>query len=137
MTGFDPAAAGWARCDDKALPRVTEGHWMRREAEGFAFGFETGPAQDNGNGVVHGGILATCMDHTMGRVARNAAEGAKVATIQLDLHYLAGALPGQFIEARGEVVRRTRSVIFLRGTLMAGGRPVLSASGIWKILGAP
>jgi uncharacterized protein (TIGR00369 family) len=133
---FDPAASGWTRYDDPALPRVTEGHWRREEGAGFAFGFETGPAQHNGNGVVHGGILATCMDHTMGRVARNAAE-AKVATIQLDLHYLAPAIPGQFLEVRGEVVRRTRSVIFLRGLLTAEGKPLLSATGIWKVLGAP
>jgi acyl-coenzyme A thioesterase PaaI-like protein len=77
------------------------------------------------------------MDHTIGRVARAAADEAPVATIQLDLHYLAPAKPGQFIEARGVVVRRTRSVIFLRGTLSAEGKEVLSASGIWKILGRP
>jgi acyl-coenzyme A thioesterase PaaI-like protein len=52
-----------------------------RDEEG---GFETGDAVHNGNGAVHGGILATYIDHTMGRTARLAAE-AKVATIQLEL----------------------------------------------------
>jgi uncharacterized protein (TIGR00369 family) len=133
---FDPAAAGWRRLQDPNLPNVSLGHWVRDEDEGFAFGFQTGAGQENGNGAVHGGILATYMDHTLGRCARNAAGGVKVATIQLDLHYLAPALPGQFIAARASVVRRTRSVIFLRGTLQADGKEVLSATGIWKILGA-
>jgi acyl-coenzyme A thioesterase PaaI-like protein len=71
----------------------------------------------------------------MGRVARRAAGDVPVATIQLDLHYLAPARPGHFIEARGIVVRRTISVIFLRGALTSEGTDVLTASGIWKILG--
>jgi uncharacterized protein (TIGR00369 family) len=133
---FDPAAAGWQRLDDPALPRVMLSHWIRQDAEGFAFLFETGEAFNNGRGVVHGGILATYMDHTIGRTARNAA-GVPVATIQLDLHYLAPARPGDFVEARGRIVRQTRSVIFLTGELAVAGRPVLSASGIWKVLGQP
>jgi uncharacterized protein (TIGR00369 family) len=134
---FDPAAAGWRPHEDAALPRVMQRLWRRDEGEGWAYGFETGEAQANGWGVVHGGILATYIDHTIGRVAREAAGGVQVATIQLDLHYLAPARVGAFVEARGSVVRLTRSVIFLRGELAAGGKQVLAASGIWKILGRP
>ncbi len=132
---FDPAAQGWSPIEDRAMPPVMLSMWRRAEGEGFAFGFQTDAGQNNGNGAVHGGTLATFMDHTLGRVSRAAAGGVKVATIQLDLHYLAPARPGDFVEARGMVVRRTRSVIFVRGTLSVGERAVLSASGIWKILG--
>lgn len=132
---LDPAALGWTPLDDPAMPPVMLAMWRREEDEGFAFGFQTDEARNNGNGAVHGGILATFMDHTLGRVSRAAAGGVKVATIQLDLHYLAPARPGDFVEARGSVVRRTRSVIFVRGRLSVGGRDVLAASGIWKILG--
>ncbi len=134
---FDPASAGWQPIDDPALPRVMEGHWARQEAAGIAFGFQTGATQANGRGVVHGGILATYMDHSIGRVARNAANDGPVATIQLDLHYLLAVRPGQFVEARAHVVRRTRSVIFLHGTLSTEGKEVVAASGIWKVLGQP
>ena len=133
---FDPESQGWQRFDDPALPKVMLAHWHRPEGEGFAYGFQTSEAQANGNGMIHGGILATYMDHTIGRVAREAA-GGRVATIQLDLHYLAAGRPGQFVEARAMVVRRTRSVVFLRGELAAEGKAILSASGIWKILGLP
>ncbi|MBY0329579.1 MAG: PaaI family thioesterase [Acetobacteraceae bacterium] len=133
---FDPESQGWQRFDDPALPKVMLAHWLKPESEGFAYGFETSEAQANGHGMVHGGILATYMDHTIGRVARLAA-GGRVATIQLDLHYVAAGRPGQFIEARAAVVRRTRSVVFLRGELTADGKAILSASGIWKILGQP
>lgn len=131
---FDPAAEGWTRLEDPHLPLVAAAHWQREDADGFAFLFGTSEAQANGHGAVHGGILATYMDHTLGRTARLAAD-AKVATIQLDLHYLAAARPGDFVEARGTVVRRTRSVIFVAGRLSVAGKDVLSASGIWKVLG--
>jgi acyl-coenzyme A thioesterase PaaI-like protein len=41
---------------------------------------------------------------------------------------------GDFVEAHCEIVRITRSIIFMRGTLMVGDRVVASASGVWKIL---
>ncbi len=135
--GFDPAAEGWRPHEDRAMPRVMEALWRREEEAGWAYGFQTGEAQANGRGVVHGGILATYIDHTIGRVAREAAGDVPVATIQLDLHYLAPARIGGFVESRGQVVRLTRSVIFLRGELVCEGKAVLAASGIWKILGRP
>jgi acyl-coenzyme A thioesterase PaaI-like protein len=134
---FDPAAMGWKPFDDPALPRVALRQWQREEGEGFAFGFETDDSQANGAGVVHGGVLTTYVDHTMGHVARQAAGDRGVATMQLDLHFLAPTMPGNFVEARGRVVRRTQSVIFMRGTLTSQGTDVLTASGIWKMLGGP
>ena len=133
---FDPAAHGWTLREDTGLPEVVRPLWFRQEEAGIAFGFQAREAQTNGRGVVHGGLLATMIDHALGRTVREAVGGAAVATIQLDLHYLAPARPGQFIEARGEVTQRTRSVVFIRGTLLANGKPVLTASGVWKVLGA-
>jgi uncharacterized protein (TIGR00369 family) len=134
---FDPAAHGWTIFEDKALPKVHAGHWrLQEEGDAFAYGFQTSEDQANGRGVVHGGILATYMDHTIGRTAWNAVKPRHIATIQLDIHYLAAVRPGEFVEARGEITRLTRAVIFVRGGLTVAGKPVLAASGIWKILGA-
>ena len=133
---FAPAAAGWTRLQDPNLPPVAASHWTREDAEGVAFLFGTDERHGNGNGAVHGGLLATYIDHTMGRTARLAAE-TKVATIQLDLQYLAAARPGDFVEARGVVTRRTRSVLFMAGRLSVGGKGIVAATGIWKVLGVP
>ena len=131
---FAPAAQGWTLLRDPNLPAVAASHWVKEDASGFAFLFGTDERHHNGNGVVHGGLLATYIDHTMGRTARLAAD-AKVATIHLDIQYLAGARPGDFIEARGMVTRRTRSVIFMAGRLTADGKDIVAATGIWKVLG--
>ena len=101
----------------------------------MAFGLLTDARHANRRGVVHGGMLVTLMDHALGAVVWEAVGRAPIATIQLDAHFLAAVRPGEFVEARGQVVRRTRSVVFVRGALTAGGREVLAASGIWKVLG--
>ena len=44
---------------------------------------------------------------------------------------------GEFVEVRSEVVRATRSVVFLEAKMLVGDRVVATASGIWKIIGEP
>lgn len=128
---YDPAADGWRLLDPSGLPRVADPLWQRGEA----FGFQAREDHANARGVVHGGILATFMDHTLGLIVRRAIGGGlNLATIQLDLHYLAAAMPGQFLIGEGEITRQTRSVVFIRGTLRHGDTPVIAATGIWKLL---
>ena len=44
---------------------------------------------------------------------------------------------GDFIEIQPEVIRKTQTLVFLRGMLMVGDRVVSSANGVWKILDRP
>ncbi len=54
------------------------------------------------------------------------------STIQFEMQFLSSARIGEFIELRPEVVRRTASLVFLRGVLTADVRSVAAASGIRK-----
>lgn len=95
-------------------------------------------AQDkhrNKIGVVQGGMLVTLVDRAMGVAAYAAVDRKRVATIQLDTHFLAAAQVDDFIVARPDVVRVTRSVVFVEARVCAGDRVLLTAKGIWKILG--
>lgn len=40
---------------------------------------------------------------------------------------------GDFVEVDAEVVRSTRSLVFMRGTCHANGRIIATCSGVWKI----
>lgn len=130
---FDPAQEGWRILTPSGLPETANPLWVR----GTEFGFQARPDHANARGVVHGGILATFMDHTLGLTVRDAVGTFNIATIQLDLHYLAAAMPGQFLIGTGEVTRKTRSVVFVRGLLRAGETQVIAATGIWKVLAPP
>jgi len=71
-------------------------------------------------------------------LAWEAAERVPCTTIQLNTHFLDGIRPGEFIELRGEVTRRTRGLVFLRGVVGARNthalRDVGSVDGVWRVL---
>ena len=130
----DPTTEGWRQVVPSGLPETANPLWQR----GAEYGFQARTDHANGRGVIHGGILATFMDHSLGLMVRAAIGGGmNLATIQLDLHYLAAAMPGQFLVGSGEITRQTRSVVFVRGTLRHGETTVLAATGIWKLLAPP
>ena len=109
--------------------------FARREGDLWAYAFQSGQQHENRQGAVHGGMLMTFADHAIGAIAWEAGGRRKCVTMQLDCQFLSAAVPGDLIECRGEAVRSARSVIFMRGELTVGDRVVLSATGIWKIVG--
>ena len=58
--------------------------------------------------------------------------GEHCVTVSCHNDFVAAGTPGDLIEASGEVVRRTRTLAFVRGQLMTGGRVLLTFSGIVK-----
>lgn len=128
------AAAGWK---PRALPGFigTAGPlWTRREGEAWAYGVLASKAHLNPANLVHGGLLATLMDHVLSAVAWEAAGRRPCVTVQLDTHYLAAAREGQFLEARGRVVRAASSLVFMQGAVRAGGTEIVTAAAVLKIV---
>ncbi|MDE0941353.1 MAG: PaaI family thioesterase [Alphaproteobacteria bacterium] len=106
------------------------------EGEVYTCGFRAAPHHGNRRGVVHGGMLFTFADHTLGNMVWARNDNAPCATVTLNVDYLAGAKTGDWIECTGAVTRETRSLVFIKGQLTVDGQPVLTASGVWKKLGA-
>jgi acyl-coenzyme A thioesterase PaaI-like protein len=129
----DLMAQGWERRSVRGFTDFIGEFWMRREESGPAFGFLAEPKHVNRAGAVHGGLLATIADNTLGWTVMDAYPTHHAATIQLNLHFVAGARPGDFIEGRGEIVRATRTVIFLRGKFSVRQGIIAIADGIWKV----
>lgn len=137
-TAFDPAAQGWQPMhpgNDRGFINLTGPFWSRREASGWAYAFLAGPQHANGLGVIHGGMLMTFIDQSLGRLAWEAIERQACVTAGLNTHFIAGGRPGDWVEARGRVVRKTRSLVFMQGALSVADATILTAEGIWKILG--
>ena len=128
---FDPAAAGWERVKAHNFGEHVGPIWRRGDPR---FGFVAADKHSNHIGIVHGGMLATFADQAMGMTAMRATGGKPHATIELNMQYIGAVKIGEFVEANCELVRLTRSIIFMRGMLSVGDRIVASASGVWKIL---
>ena len=132
---FDPAAAGWQRSADDGFLALVGPVWERPDGDGFRYAFMAEPKHHNRRGVVQGGMLMTFADRSMGRTSWLANGRQPQATIQLDVHFVDAVEIGAFVEAKCTVVRRTRSVIFMRAELLVGERLVATANGVWKVLG--
>jgi uncharacterized protein (TIGR00369 family) len=132
---FDPAANGWEEASNHTAFGDLVGPIWRREDDGRPrFGFIVAPKHLNRAGNLHGGMLMTVADQSMAMTAR-AATGAKShATIELNIQFVGGVKLGEFVEAHPEVVRATRSLVFMQAKMFVGGRVVVTTNGIWKIL---
>jgi len=134
---FDPAAAGWEPYGDEGFIGLVGPFWARPDGDSYRYAFMAEPKHHNRRGVVQGGMLMTFADRAMGMTCWYANGRVPQATVQLDVHFVDAVQIGEFVEARCEVVRRTRALIFMTGVLVVGTRVVATAKGIWKTLGAP
>lgn len=108
--------------------------WTRREADGWAYGLLAEDHHLNPAGVVHGGALATLIDHVLSTVAWEACDRTPCVTVQLDTHFMAEVRAGQFAQARATVTARTSGMVFMEGMVRVDDRPVLAARAILKVL---
>ena len=129
---FDPNDAGWASVEDAGFI----GHVgpLHRRASDGAYAFRAEQKHANLIGVVHGGMLMSFADRALGEAAMRAADGANCVTIQLEMKFIAIGRLGDWIGFRPQVVKRTGSLVFMRGDVHAGSRLLASADGVWKIL---
>lgn len=95
-------------------------------------GFQPRREHLNGAGAVHGGALMSFADFALFAIAYNALDASNVVTVTCNSEFLsAGGLEG-VIEAEGEMLRETRSLLFIRGLVTQQGRPLLAFSGTLK-----
>ena len=135
-TTFDPAAAGWDPDDDEGFVALVGPMWKRRSGETDHYAFVAEAKHHNRRGVVHGGMLMTFADQAFGELVLDSVDHRLCATIQLNTHFIAAVQAGDFVVGRGEIVRKTRSIVFVRGILSVGNRQVAGIDGIWKVLKA-
>jgi acyl-coenzyme A thioesterase PaaI-like protein len=135
MTGsFDPTAEGWRALPGAALPSGMGLPWAKRHDGHWRYGLLTTQDHANPRGAVHGGVLMTFVDHGLSMLVWEASSRSPCATIQLNGHFVDAVRPGEFVELAGDVVRRGRALVFVRGLLRVAGREVLAADGIWRVL---
>ena len=127
--------AGWTSWGLGADPFETHvGPFCIKHEDGrVRCAFEPRPEHLNGGGAIHGGALMSFADFALFAFAYKAlASGAKTVTLTCNCEFLSpGTLDG-WVEAEGEVLRESRSLVFVRGLITQQSRPVLAFSGTLK-----
>lgn len=105
------------------------------EGERVRCGFEPRREHLNGGGTIHGGALMSFADFAFFAIAHNALAGAQAVTVTCNSEFLGPGRLGEIVEAEGQVLRAARSLIFVRGIITQGARPLLAFSGTLKKIG--
>ena len=135
-TGGAPVGVpeGWVLRPTKAFGTHVGPFYTPPEGGTARCGFLADARHGNKRGVVHGGMLATAFDVALGNASWDAAGQRPCATVQLGVQFIGAVKLGEFAAVQVEVVKTTRSLVFLRGTMAVDGRTVATADGVWKIL---
>jgi len=124
---------GWMNWPEEPFEAKTAGpFFFRKDGEEYVSAFRCEEKHMNSAGVMHGGCLMTFADFSLFAIAADHLEGAYGLTVAFASEFLDGPKVGEYMEARGEVLRAGRSIIFARGIITADGRPCLNFSGTLK-----
>lgn len=110
--------------------------YLRHEGDLVQLGFRVESRHTNPVGICHGGMMASFCDMLLPLSAhRKSAEVGHrfLPTISLQVDYLAASPLGAWVQGEAEVLRTTRSLVFMQGLVTADGTPVARVSGIFKL----
>lgn len=125
---------GWDVFDGQGFVDLVGPLYSRNSPDGLrSFAFVAGEKHANLIGLVHGGMLMTLADRALGVGAWDSA-GRPCVTVQMEMQFLSAVKMGEFAEITPELMRLTRSLVFMRGSVKVGDRITATASGVWKIL---
>lgn len=89
----------------------------------------------NSGGITHGGFIMTLMDCGLGTSVYHSLGGdKKIATISLDVNFVAPSHKGETLIGSARIIKKTRSMVFVRGELHVEDHIIATGDGIWKIL---
>ncbi len=107
----------------------------RGEGIGRHYAFRVQAHHANLGGRLHGGMLMTFADLTLGQAVWDATGNAPCATLNMQTQFLNAAREGDLVEVQPVIARQGRSLVFARGDFQVGPEVIFTASSVWKLLG--
>lgn len=87
-------------------------------------------------GIAHGGLLMSFADYSLFMIAHDEINGQAAVTVSMTSEFLAAAPAGSLLVARGDVLKKGRSLLFVRGIVSAGDTDVLAFTAVVKLVRA-
>jgi len=125
----------WIALDDEGFfALIGPVYQLRASGPTARFRFLAEPKHANRSHFVDGGMLTAFADRALGATARRSDPALRVATVQLDVHFLQPARLGDVVEMDCQIIRETRSLVVLDGTMATSRGAVALARGVWKLI---
>lgn len=91
----------------------------------------------NKAGITHGGYICTIIDAGAGTAAHRSSGNRPCVTISLDVKFITPSTLGDELIGSVEIIKITKSMVFINCKLKCKNKLISSAVGIWKILRRP
>lgn len=123
---------GWSSSAGDPFNDLAGPFYVRPEQDGtVTCAMQVQPKHLNGGGMMHGGAMMTFADFCLYAFAGSLGDAGGV-TLTLNGDYIGAVPQGSIVECTGEVLRRTGSMIFVRGVMRTDGAVVFTFSGVLK-----
>ena len=132
--------AGWTtwRNIDPFEAQAGPFYYRTEAGGGVRAAFQVEARHLNVGGFAHGGCLLTFADFALFAIAMPEIGEGMAVTVSLSTDFMGRVMEGDRVEATGEVLRRGRSLVFVRGVAEVARQPVLAFSGVIRPFpGAP
>ena len=124
---------GWKRREFRGIPGSLDALWTRRVGESWRYGLKLDAGHANAQGMVHGGVLMTFIDHAMSLMLWELSGRGQCVTVHLDCHFLNALQPPAFVEIDMQVTKEGKNTVFARGLVRHGETAIVEATGVWSI----
>lgn len=108
----------------------------RDHGDSFLVGIQLEPQHLNAKGTVHGGVIATLADISLGYVTgASSTPPIKMVTTTMNMTYVGAARLGDYLESEVRVVRTGARIAVADATLRAAGKTVATATATFTVIG--
>jgi acyl-coenzyme A thioesterase PaaI-like protein len=130
--GTEGEFRGWRTWSGDNFETHSGPFWHRMDDNGaIRCAFRVERKHLNGMGNVHGGAFMAFADYCLFAIAAPVLQGPGV-TVSFACEFLDAAREAELVEGSDEITRAGGSLIFLRGILKSGDRPLFTFSGTIK-----
>jgi uncharacterized protein (TIGR00369 family) len=108
--------------------------YFKKADDRWRFAFVAETKHCNAFNMIHGGVLMTFADFCLCIEATNHYIEETCVTVSFNCEFVAAGKKGDLIESTTELVRKTRTMAFVRGTVSSADQALLSYSAVVKLL---
>ena len=84
--------------------------------------------------ITHGGFICSLIDSGAGTAVYRTTGQKSCVTVSLDIKFIAPSRIGDDLIGNVQILKKTRSMVFLNCNLKKNDQLIASATGVWKVI---
>jgi uncharacterized protein (TIGR00369 family) len=109
--------------------------YSRRAEKGISMGLRLAKPHTNARGLVHGGLIASLADNSMGySCAQATGWTTSFVTVTLAIDYVGSARLGQWLAVECEVIKTGSTLCFAQSLIKADDIVIARANGTFRVV---